>query len=141
MGDFRGMAYGLIGVSGDYAEKGMLREALDSAEKGLSLAEQLDEKLLISLSHNNMGVIMGKKSLWEKADECFNTSIRIASEIGGIERLANAHVDYAKMLKEKGDLREAKTQYRNALKGYMKIGNKMKIKEIMYDLAGIERKV
>ena len=35
------------------------------------------------------------------------------------------------MLKQKNDLRKAKTQYRNALKCYMKLGNKQKIKEIM----------
>ena len=135
IGDFRGMAYGLIGVSGDYAEKGMLREALDCCERGLSLAERLDEKLLISLSHNNMGVIMGKKRLWEKADECFNTSISIASEIGSIGRLADAHVDYAEMLKEKEDLKGAKTHYMNSLKYYEKLGNKEKIEEIRKDIS------
>ncbi|MDI6916770.1 MAG: tetratricopeptide repeat protein, partial [Thermoplasmatales archaeon] len=140
LGDFRGMAYGLIGVSGDYAEMNMLEKALDYCKRGLSLAEKLNEKLLISLAHNQYGLVLGKKKTWEKAIENFNTSIRVAREIGSITRLADTYFDYASMLKTKGDCVKAKTQYQNALKCYEKLGNKIMVKEIMDELAEYEKK-
>jgi hypothetical protein len=51
------------------------------------------------------------------------------------------YFDYSNIHKQKGNHRKAKTQYRNALKCYMKLGNKEKIKEIMDYLVRLEKKV
>ncbi|MBU4189410.1 MAG: hypothetical protein KJ886_00230, partial [Candidatus Thermoplasmatota archaeon] len=59
---------------------------------------------------------------------------------GNTEVLSHTYLGFAKTLKQKDDHEKAKTQFQNALKCYMKLGNKVKIKEIMDDLAGLEKK-
>jgi predicted ATPase len=98
-----------------WAQKGESDRALECAEKSMALLSTVGDQLGIQACYKIFGMAYGAKKQWDKSVENFNTCVQMGKENNVPYIQGEVHYYFGKMLKEKGDLEEAKTQFEAAL--------------------------
>lgn len=107
--DHRGMIHHFLGLS--YFYRGSLDDSLLEFKKAIK-----DKHPLRPVSLMNIGIVLGKKGLFETAEKCFAKSIRILSQQEDVNRLCNAYHNMGILLKLQGNLREAREHFHQTLR-------------------------
>jgi transcriptional regulator with XRE-family HTH domain len=96
--------------------------AADDARRALTLAEPFNDTLIGATAHITLGRIEYTLSHSEQADQHFTAGLSMLERLGRHEELANESVNYAQILEEHGNEREAFTYFRRAFQSRQKMG-------------------
>ena len=93
-----GYAYNTLGVI--YGDQGDLQAAISTCLKALKIAEDRNSKTDIIACKNNLGYIYIQAQDYEHAEEHLLESIQLCKELGNRQRLGEAYINYAGLLRE-----------------------------------------
>ena len=91
-------------------------DGIQSVKKAIDLAKRLHEGLAETSGHGLLGQLYERVDRRDLADKEFRLAIRLLSEKGPKDRLAEAHASYAEILDARGDGRSASQHWRQAAK-------------------------
>ncbi len=123
IGDLRGLAYAYLSMAGCYIELGEIDKAEYSIQKGMTLAKQLGEKLLLSLGHNQEALLYFHQKEFQRAKEEFERAIEMAEKLSCSRRQHITLIEYAKLLHEIGENEKAREVLKKSLRYYQMLGN------------------
>ncbi len=98
-----------------WALKGESDKALECAEKSMAILRTVGDSLGIQACYKIFGMAYGARKQWDKSIENFNYCVDMGKENNVPYIQGEVHYHFGKMLKEKGDIEKAKTQFKKAL--------------------------
>ncbi len=110
-----------------------LAEAL--CQQALKSFVNLEDRLGEADSNKFLGVIKAQKNDWTQAKIHFEKSIQLTQKYKSPLCEAETHWEYARMLKEKGNLKTARKQYESALGLFKQLNAKNEIDKITTEIA------
>lgn len=94
-----------------YRRQGQLKEAEDLVEGGLDYFKKIGRKEYIAFALCELGCVYREQKEWEKAEKCFEESIKIADEISDTYRQTVVYEDLCVLSRKRGDPPEKVLQY------------------------------
>jgi tetratricopeptide (TPR) repeat protein len=107
--------------------QGEFDKALEFTSQSFHLAEEIDDKLAISQSFNNFGIIYRQKGDLDRALDFYYKTQSLQEELGDLRDLAFISSNIADTLRLKGTFEESLEYYSQALEYFKEIGNKRQI--------------
>jgi len=106
-----------LGYMGNcYRRLGDLPRALSFVQRGITIKQELGDKLEIGKSHNQLGLIYWDMADYGKAIAHFQLAIAVGQALNDRELQAQAHNNLGLVYDEKGDFQRSQEQYGQALK-------------------------
>lgn len=113
----------------------LIAEAL--CKQALRMFLHLEDNLGEAEVYKFLGIIYTMKQKWSEAISLFEQSIQITRKFKNLLTEAEIHHEYARMLKQKNDLKSAQKQYKTALELFTQLGIKNKVEEIEAEISGL----
>ncbi|NHJ19709.1 MAG: hypothetical protein EAX91_02110 [Candidatus Lokiarchaeota archaeon] len=111
-----------------YAMKGEINRSIRFFEQSLELWKKIKHKPMMADILNNVSECYRMKGEFEHALECIEQSMELNHELGNLERLANNHLYFIKILIDRGEL----TRAWSSLRDLEQLNNQLKDKKINY---------
>jgi tetratricopeptide (TPR) repeat protein len=134
MGLTQRKTYTIVLLGQIYLKKGDLENAEKYCRQAFDLSREFGFKDITAGRWGGFGVIYKEKGMWSESIENFQRCIKAYNELGMITSEGEAHYDFGRMWKAKGDLEEAKTQLNNALKIFKKFNLEKKMEKVRKEL-------
>jgi len=115
IGRERGKGNVLLSVAELDLARGRVEEAQVAAEEGLDLATRTGERATEADAHFWLGRVAAERGDRETTDREFATALRQIAKLNLTERLVRAHVAYAQVLEDRGDVNEANQQLKRVV--------------------------
>ncbi|MBA3707032.1 MAG: tetratricopeptide repeat protein, partial [Bacteroidetes bacterium] len=97
---------GAIALSKQVSENYFMK-ALDNNFKSLEIAKEINDKSLICLTSNNMGVIYLQQNKLDEAYKYFNQTLKLAKEIGRKSNIQEVYSSLSDLFAKKQDYKQA----------------------------------
>jgi tetratricopeptide (TPR) repeat protein len=111
-----------------YAMKGEINRSIRFFEQSLELWKKLKHKPMMADILNNVSECYRMKGELEHALDCIEQSMALNHELGNLERLANNHLYFIKILIDRGEL----TRAWNSLRDLEQLNNQLKDEKINF---------
>jgi len=131
----KNMAYAFQIIGNIYADQGNYAEALAFFSKALTIRQEINDKLGIASSLNNMGLINWKQGLYVKALDYYFKALPIAEEMKRKPLMANLYNNIGIIYKAEGDLKKGLDYYEKALKIREELNDKQSIAASLDNIA------
>jgi len=112
--DRRGRGYVLVNLADVSLRKGRLDDAQRYLTEAAQTAEALGERVCLANVHILQAKLEERLDRKYAADRQFEAAIAILGEVGMTNRLRDCHMDYARLLDERGDVNAAAGHWRLA---------------------------
>jgi adenylate cyclase len=137
-GNIRLKGYALMNLSYSLILK---KEKLDDIpnylDSALHIFQKLDEKMAISATYTNFGIIYKIKKDWNESVDYFNKARAICNELKTPYNLGNVLYEYGLMYKEKGDCEQAKRRLNESLEIFKDMNNKKMIEKVEKEILDV----
>jgi tetratricopeptide (TPR) repeat protein len=110
----RARSHVLISLSELKLAAGALDESIALSAEAIELATRLGETLALSSAHQLAGVAFSRSERPTQADAEFSAALRVLTDSGFDERLAECHATYAEILDSRGNEAAAAPHWREA---------------------------
>ncbi|PIS47756.1 MAG: hypothetical protein COT17_01790 [Elusimicrobia bacterium CG08_land_8_20_14_0_20_51_18] len=138
-GDFAGLSYMLWSAGGIYRLQGEFAKAEEAFGRALKLAKRAGDR---SLQVYALFGLAGALRIAGRVEDSYRTYLKASKLAGGDDTFANAYsfCGMANSLRQKGELDRAKGSYKNSLKLYTRIGDKVDLGFVHWGLGEIQKK-
>lgn len=112
--DRRGQGYVLANLGEVHLRRGDIAEAESYLMQALDLAEAIPERIVVANARILLGKLGERQGNSARADDQFETAIRILEDLGMPDRLRDAHMEYAELLDGRDDTVSASRHWKLA---------------------------
>ena len=101
-------------LAGVYYQQSRLDESIDYLQRSILLREKIGDKVAVSRSSNNLGLLQWRMGDWEAASKSFQRSLQSHQQLGDVEGEVNVRANLGLLWMDRGDLPEAQYQLTTA---------------------------
>ncbi len=102
-------------IAGVYYQQSKFRDSIDYLQRSILIREKIGDKVAVSRSSNNLGLLQWKMGDWEAASASFQRSLQSHQSLGDIEGEVNVRANLGLLWMDRGDLPESQYQLTTAL--------------------------
>lgn len=102
-------------IAGVYYQQSRFRNSAEYLQRSILIREKIGDKVAVSRSSNNLGLLQWKMGDWEAASASFQRSLQSHQQLGDIEGEVNVRANLGLLWMDRGDLPESQFQLTTAL--------------------------